>query len=784
MLKKIRFLLLVLSVLICQLSFAQTIDIIELHQNNSSGEPNLLNQIVTISGEVTVSNQFGRVASIQDSTAGVMVYDQNFASSVNIGDLVVIYGTVAQYQGLTELSSVTILSHISSSPTIVPQILTCHDIDSEGAGGVENFEGELIRINNVTVNTGTWGANSNYRLTDATGSCDIRIDDECNIANTMAPSGVFDVIGVVSQYDFTPPRTSGYQLMPRFVDDILWLSGVRITSDIVVKNISPYSLTIAWETDIEANSIVIFGLTESYNLDTVFVNESVTFHEVEMSGLTPGTIYHVKVGSSLGEVQFFSTDQVVITASDPTSTGKINVYFNQSVEHEYADSVNAEGDVNLLSKLMQRVNSANHSIDFCFYSVTQEEAAQVLIAAFQRGVKVRVITERDNSDNSPIQLMKSAGIPVIDDGYGNNNGYGLMHNKFMIVDHRDNSSFSDDWVWTGSYNISFAATYNNAENVVEIQDQSMAECYTLEFNEMWGSATDTPNATNSAFSSRKTVNTPRYFNINGVDVMQVMSPSDGGVNYIVNEIAQAQHSIYFCIYSFTQYLIADAMQEKWYNVDNFKVKGVFDAPGNQYDNYVGTGSYPWNPPADAVLENEAGILHHKYMIIDGNGGSGQPVIITGSYNWSLSAESSNDENFLIFRDNTISNLYFQEFAARYHTAGGSELLLFSSVENNERPGLPANVLLSQNYPNPINSSTKINFALPSNLNGNRVTINIFNLQGQLVTNLIDKNLPSGAHQVQWNGLDISGAKVASGVYFYRLDVGLERSMTRKLILIE
>ncbi len=784
MLKRFRILIFVLFIFINQAIIAQTVDIINLHDNNSSGEPNLLDQLVTVSGEVTVSSQLGIVASIQDSTGGVMVYDGPFANNVAIGDNVVISGTVSQYRGLTELTGVTILSQTPSQPKITPQIITCSDIANEGAGGIENFEGELVRINNVTVSTTTWGANSNYTLSDATGSCTIRIDDECNIANTSAPSGEFDVIGVVSQYDYSPPYTSGYQLMPRFLDDIIWLSGIRIIGNSVVDNITPYSLSILWETDIPSNSILIFGLTENYELDTLRVDESVTNHTIEMSGLTPATVYHVKVGSSDGSEQFFSGDQVVITASDPSSTGKINVYFNQSVEPFYADSVEATSDLNLLSKLIQRVNDAKYSIDFCFYNVTQEEASQVLIGAHQRGVKVRVITESDHVDQYPIQMLKNAGIPVIDDKFGNNGGSGYMHNKFMIVDHRDDSSFSDDWVWTGSYNISFSATYNNAENVIEIQDQALAACYTMEFNEMWGSSDDSPDASNSLFGSTKTPNTPHYFNINGVEVMQVMSPADGGVNYIVNEIEQAQSSIYFCIYSFTQNLIADAMREKWYNVSNFKVKGVFDSPGKHYDNYSGTGTYPWNPPADVVLENEAGLLHHKYLIIDANGGPGDPVVISGSYNWSLSAENSNDENFLIFKNKAIANLYFQEFAARYHNAGGSDFLTYTPIQDEETHTLPENVSLSQNFPNPFNSSTQIRFTVPYNLNNNQVALKIFNLNGQIVASVIEKKLAAGSYEVQWDGMDIFGSKAASGVYLYQLKIGTKYSTTKKMIMIE
>ena len=64
-----------------------------------------------------------------------------------------------------------------------------------------------------------------------------------------------------------------------------------------------------------------------------------------------------------------------------------------------------------------------------------------------------------------------------------------------------------------------------------------------------------------------------------------------------------------------------------------------------------------------VIENRT--LHHKYAIVDYAQGSTTPLLITGSHNWSASANSIHDENTLLIYDHTLANIYYQEFSARF-----------------------------------------------------------------------------------------------------------------------
>ena len=77
--------------------------------------------------------------------------------------------------------------------------------------------------------------------------------------------------------------------------------------------------------------------------------------------------------------------------------------------------------------------------------------------------------------------------------------------------------------------------------------------------------------------------------------------------------------------------------------------------------------------------------------------------------------------------------------------------------------IPTSYALAQNYPNPFNPGTKIEFALPRQ---SFVTLKVYNLFGEEVATLVEKNLSAGFHQVNWEAGELS-----SGVYFYRLQAG-------------
>ncbi|MEW5924284.1 MAG: T9SS type A sorting domain-containing protein, partial [Candidatus Zixiibacteriota bacterium] len=94
--------------------------------------------------------------------------------------------------------------------------------------------------------------------------------------------------------------------------------------------------------------------------------------------------------------------------------------------------------------------------------------------------------------------------------------------------------------------------------------------------------------------------------------------------------------------------------------------------------------------------------------------------------------------------------------------------------------LPVEFELYQNYPNPFNPETWIDFSIPSR---SRVNISVYNMLGQMVAVLTDKVYDAGKHNVVWNGCDVFGNHVSSGIYFYKMKVG-ELAISRKMLLVK
>lgn len=84
------------------------------------------------------------------------------------------------------------------------------------------------------------------------------------------------------------------------------------------------------------------------------------------------------------------------------------------------------------------------------------------------------------------------------------------------------------------------------------------------------------------------------------------------------------------------------------------------------------------------------------------------------------------------------------------------------------------------FPNPFNPSTQIHFTMP--IEG-EVRLRIYNLQGQMVRELLHEQRSTGAHTVVWDGQDGANRAVASGVYFMRLETGKSVKIS-KLTLVK
>ena len=99
--------------------------------------------------------------------------------------------------------------------------------------------------------------------------------------------------------------------------------------------------------------------------------------------------------------------------------------------------------------------------------------------------------------------------------------------------------------------------------------------------------------------------------------------------------------------------------------------------------------------------------------------------------------------------------------------------------------VPDDFILSQNYPNPFNPSTTIKYSIPVNSN---IKLTVYNLLGQVVAVLANKDVSAGNYSVDWNGKDNGGLPVSSGIYFYELkakgDNGADFSKIMKMVYLK
>ena len=95
--------------------------------------------------------------------------------------------------------------------------------------------------------------------------------------------------------------------------------------------------------------------------------------------------------------------------------------------------------------------------------------------------------------------------------------------------------------------------------------------------------------------------------------------------------------------------------------------------------------------------------------------------------------------------------------------------------------VPDEFALEENYPNPFNPTTNIKFAMPK---AGNVKLTIYNMLGQKVRTLVSKEMKAGRYNVQWDSRNEFGAKVSSGLYFYRMQVGGKHIGSRKMILMK
>lgn len=288
--------------------------------------------------------------------------------------------------------------------------------------------------------------------------------------------------------------------------------------------------------------------------------------------------------------------------------------------------------------LADAIDSARLSVDIAIYSLSLNSIRDALLRADDRGVQVRVVAESDNLDRSDPQRLKDAGIPILGD-----RREGLMHNKFVVIDGSE--------VWVGGMNYTDSGAYEDNNVMMRIRSVKMAENYTREFEEMFVEDRFGDNVLAETPNSRVT--------IDGTPVDTYFSPDDGVQAVLLDILNEAQESIYFMAFSFTADPLGEAIRER--AESGVTVAGVMDE--EQVASNQGTEFDPFRQAGlDVYIDGNPGQMHHKIIIVD------ESIVIVGSYNFTNSAESRNDENLMVIYNDQIAAFFIEEFRRVYGQA--------------------------------------------------------------------------------------------------------------------
>ncbi|MFN4151580.1 MAG: phospholipase D-like domain-containing protein, partial [Candidatus Sericytochromatia bacterium] len=303
-----------------------------------------------------------------------------------------------------------------------------------------------------------------------------------------------------------------------------------------------------------------------------------------------------------------------------------NTYKSLAVENR---ELSRQDPKNPDKEILKLIENAKESINIANYELESIDISNKLIEKFKKGISVKVVTETDHLKHDALVSLKAAGAIIKDD-----KREGYMHHKFMVIDNKI--------VSLGGINFTTRSLFEHNNDLLVIESTKLAENFNTEFSRLYdkglfnGKDHSVPNVDISLpdITSIKT-----YF-----------SPDGGTKKAIINELKNAKKSIKFMAFSFTEKDIASMMISKF--KEKITVDGIFDTC--QIDKYSQFNTLKSNK-LNVLKDGNQALMHQKTMIVDDN------TVITGSYNFSVSAETKNNEDCIIIKSDKIAALYVQEF---------------------------------------------------------------------------------------------------------------------------
>lgn len=339
----------------------------------------------------------------------------------------------------------------------------------------------------------------------------------------------------------------------------------------------------------------------------------------------------------------FTTILVVNSYETATTKEKIDFYYIRARDFQKPSyEVRTEAG----KVLVEKINSAQKSIDFAFYGLSkQDDILNALIQAKNRGVEIRGIVDKNienkNDYSGTEYAIQNLGENIVKTDYKAEidklnkiknkeiefnydffKGH-IMHNKFCIID--------DEIIWTGTVNISSTGTGGfNENNACLISSKEVAKIFKREFEQMY---------VKELFHENKNpVYSRRWIAVDNKNIQIYFSPNKYIINTVIlPEIKKAKKYIYLSMFLITNNQIVNNLIEA--KNRGVEIKLIVDA-------HHALQSYSKHEKLRQAgikvkVENWPGKMHAKTVIID------DKTIITGSANWTHSAFGYNDENLIV-----------------------------------------------------------------------------------------------------------------------------------------
>ncbi|MBT6773781.1 hypothetical protein HOA91_00270 [Candidatus Woesearchaeota archaeon] len=284
-------------------------------------------------------------------------------------------------------------------------------------------------------------------------------------------------------------------------------------------------------------------------------------------------------------------------------TGNIEVYFCPREDCETA--------------LVDFIDTAEESVHCAFFEVDLDKVRNKLLEK-EKEIEVKVITDKDYLYEFDHDFVKV-------------DSWGLMHNKFCIIDGKKISS--------GSMNPTNNGATKNNNNLLFINSQVLAANYEAEFQEMW----------DGTFKKGDPVLNP-IIELDGITIKNYFCPEDHCAEKVKDELKKAKESIHFMTFSFTNEGIGNIILLK--SLENITIQGVMEA--RQVTKYSVYDLLKYQD-IDVVKDGNKQNMHHKTFIID------KETVITGSFNPTGGGDKRNDENILIIENKDLAKEFMEEY---------------------------------------------------------------------------------------------------------------------------